>query len=179
MDCAVRCGWWSTAGRIVMAVADGLGQGEAAAHAAELALASIGAAIERPFGELFAACEARLRDTGGVALAVAVVELDGRCLSMATVGNVRALLWSANAAYRLDQTQGVIGGGFACLSVATRTLLPGDVLALFSAGIDESPALRESLERSSPASSNQVLQLLDRCARRDRDAALLIYRHPC
>jgi hypothetical protein len=178
MDCGVRCGWWSTAGRIVMAVADGLGHGEAAAHAAELALACIGAAIERPFAEHFAACETRLRGTGGVALAVAVVELDSRCLSMAAVGNVRALLLSANAEYRLEQTQGVIGGGHACLSVATRTLLPGDVLALFSAGLGDSPMLRQSLERSSRAASSRCRELLDSCARGDRDAALLIYRHP-
>ena len=69
--CGDRCGWWISPERIVMAVSDGLGHG---VYASELAMACIGSGLDRPFEEIFAACDRRLRGTHGVALAVAVVD---------------------------------------------------------------------------------------------------------
>lgn len=182
-DCGDRCGWWITSARIVMAVADGLGHGAEAAYAAEVAMACVGAGLERPFDEIFAACDARLRDTRGVALAVAVVDIDCGRMTMASVGNNRAVLLTANKDTHFARTSGIVGGGYDRLTPETMTLSPCDVLALFSDGVDEFFALRETLERAALSSTDQARTVLDRWARVGDDAAALIYRHelrpPC
>jgi serine/threonine protein phosphatase PrpC len=176
-DRSDRCGWWKTSARIVMAVADGRGLGPQAAYAADIAMACIGAGLERPFDEMFSACDARLRDTHGVALAVALIDIEKECLTLASVGNVRAVLLKQDGEYRLGSTQGILGAGHYRLTTQTRMLHPGDVLALFSDGADDSSALREALKRLAPPSRDQVCIVLDRWAHADDDAAALIYRH--
>jgi hypothetical protein len=175
-DCGDRCGWWVTPVRIVMAVADGLGHGPEAAHAAEVAMACIGAGLERPFDEIFAACDARLRDTRGVAMAVAVVNIDNGLMTIASVGNIRSVLLKTDKEYRLGGTRGIVGGGYGRLAPEERPLSRGDVLALFSDGLDEFPLLRETIDHTAPFSRDQASTVLTRWARPDDDAAVLIYR---
>jgi hypothetical protein len=160
-----------------MAVADGRGPGPEAAYAADIAMACIGAGLERPFDEMFSACDARLRDTHGVALAVALVDIDKQYLTLASVGNVRAVLLKAEGDYPLGSTEGILGGGHYRLTTETRTLHSGDVLALFSDEADDPSALREALKRLAPPSRDHVCTVLDRWAHADDDAAALIYRH--
>ena len=176
-DCGDRCGWWTTPGRVVMAVADGLGHGANAAYAAEVAMASIGAGLERPFADIFAACDVRLRDTRGVALAVAVVALDSGQLTIASVGNIRTVLLTSVKDYRFGGSRGIVGGGYAQLTPIIRTLTGGDVLALFSDGVDEFAVLRETLTETAHIPKSQAAAVLTRWARLDDDAAVLIYRH--
>jgi serine phosphatase RsbU (regulator of sigma subunit) len=178
IDCGDRCGWWITPERIVMAVADGLGHGPEAAYAADLALASIGAGLERPFDEIFSACDTRLRDTRGVALAVASIDKSCRTITMASVGNIRVVLLKTNKDCRLGGTRGIVGGGFEHLTPETMALSSGDVLAMFSDGVDEFPALREALVKPATARlADQAQGVLDDWARADDDAAVLLYRH--
>lgn len=176
-DCGDRCGWWATSSRIVMAVADGLGQGSKAAYAAEVALACIGAGLERPFEEIFAICHSRLRGTGGVALAVAVVDRDSGLATMASVGNIRMVQLAGNGEIHLRNTRGVVGGDYDQLIPQTKTFSPGHVLALFSDGLDDFFALRKTLESASPFSRDQARLVLDCLAHVDDAAAVLIYRH--
>lgn len=140
-------------------------------------MACIGAGLERSFDEIFAACDARLRDIRGVALAVAVVDIGSGRVTMASVGNIRAVLLEANKDRHLGSTRGLVGGGYSRLTPETMTLSPGDVLALFSDGVDEFFALRETLERAALSSTDQARTVLDRWARVGDDAAVMIYRH--
>lgn len=176
-ECGDRCGWWTTPVRIVMAVADGLGHGPEAALAADIAMACIGAGLERPFDVIFAACDSRLRDTRGVALVVAIVAIDTGQITVASVGNIRAVLLTSDKDYRFGGSRGIVGGGYARLTPEVRTLASGDVLALFSDGVDEFSALRETLEATPPLANDQASAVLTRWSRLDDDAAVLIYRH--
>lgn len=160
-----------------MAVADGLGHGAEAAYAAEVAMACIGAGLERPFDDIFAACNIRLRDTRGVALAVAVVTLDNGQLTIGSVGNIRTVLLTAGKDCRFGGSRGIVGGGYARLTPEVRTLSRGDVLALFSDGVDEFSALRETLKETAHLPKDQASAVLTRWARLDDDAAVLIYHH--
>ncbi|MEF8700502.1 MAG: SpoIIE family protein phosphatase [Candidatus Accumulibacter sp. UW20] len=178
LECGDRCGWWHSAERLVMAVADGLGHGPQAAYAAEAAIACIAARVERSFDEIFADCDARLRDTRGVALAVAVVEFATDRLLMASVGNIRAVLLDARRERHLGSARGIVGGGYARLTPEIHTLEPGDVLALYSDGLDEFFALRQTLEESAASPEGSASSVLDSWARGNDDAAVLIYRHP-
>jgi len=174
-DCSDRCGWWSASARIVMAVADGLGNRPG--YAAEIAIACIGAGLDRSIAETFAACDARLRDTGGVALAVAVVDRDVESVTMASVGNVRVVLLKGITGHHLGGTNGIVGGGHDRLKPETRPLVYGDTLLLFSGGVDETCSLRETFESAASQSVDRARTVLNRWARDDDDAAVLIYHH--
>ncbi|MEO8135555.1 MAG: SpoIIE family protein phosphatase [Betaproteobacteria bacterium] len=174
-DCSDRCGWWSESSRIVMALADGLGHRPA--YAAEIAIACIGAGLERSIAETFAACDVRLRDTGGVALAVAFVDLAVESVTMASVGHIRVALLKGNTRYHLRGSHGIVGGGHDRLTPETRPLAHGDTVMLFSDGAAESGALGERCEGAAPQSLDQIRTDLNRWVRKDDDAAVLIYHH--
>ena len=176
-ECGDRCGWWNSAERLVMAVADGLGHGPQAADAAQAAIACIENRVERSFDEIFADCDARLRDTRGVALAVAVVEFATDRLMMAAVGNIRAVLLNAHRERHLGSARGIVGGGYARLVPEIHTLEPGNVLALYSDGLDEFFALRQTIEEGALSPGGSASSVLDLWARGNDDAAVLIYRH--
>jgi phosphoserine phosphatase RsbX len=176
--CGDRGAWWLAEQRIVLAVADGLGHGEAAAQAAEAALACIGDNLDCDCAELFARCNVRLQATRGAALAIAIVEpLSGRT-TLGTVGNIRAMLLRDAADLRLGGARGIVGGGYKAFTPETLELAPGNVLALFSDGLDEFPALRECFADPAASAQTQAQAILERWARPTDDAAVLIYRHP-
>ncbi len=158
-----------------MAVADGVEH--ASAYAAEIAIACIGASLERSIDETFAACDARLSKTHGVALTVAVVDIDSQRMTIALVGNIRAMLLGRNTYHHFGSTRGIVGSGHDQLRYQTRTLAAGDVLALYSHGFDEFFSLRETLETAQPFSANPAQTVLHRWARVDDDAAILVYHH--
>lgn len=176
-DCSARCGWWLTAERIVMAVADGQGQGPEAIYAAEVALACIGAGLDRPCAQMFAECDGRLHDTRGVALALAIIDTDSRCISMAAVGNIRVVLMAAGGDFRLQGRRGLVGSGYEGLTPGTIAIASGDMLAMYSAGIGDFLALRQILHGAELSPRNRAVSLLDNWASADDDAAVLIYRH--
>lgn len=175
--CGDSCGWWVSGGRTVLALADGLGHGGKAAQAAEAALACIGANLEEDCETIFHRCDAALRDTRGAALALAIIDSrDGR-LTIATVGNIRALLLSDQADLRLDGTRGIVGAGYRRLVPETLPLLPGNTLALFSDGVEEFPALRDFFGESAWPMDEQAQRFLERWGRSDDDASILVCRH--
>jgi len=175
--CGDRCGWWSSGERIVLAVADGLGHGPEAAYAAEAALACIADRLDGSCESFFADCDVQLRSTRGVALAVAIIELANGQLTIGTVGNIRALLLHDSRDLRLGGARGIVGAGFAKLAPETLVLAPGDVLTLFSDGLDEFPPLRAFFNESVSSASDQAQAILEREARSNDDAAVLVYRH--
>jgi len=177
IDCGDRCGWWATPARIVMAVADGYGHGPEAVYAAEMAMACIGARLERPIEEFFSACDARLRDTRGVTLAVAIVDIESGNMTMASVGNVRTVLMQANKSYHMGSTRGIVGGGYYRLMPKTMAISPGAMLALFSEGLDEFFPLSETLEMTRVSEAERAQTVLNHFARDGDEAAVLIYRH--
>jgi hypothetical protein len=177
MDSGDRCGWWVTSDRIVMAVAVGMGHGPKAAYAAEVSLACIGAGLERPLGDLFAACDARIRDTEGAALAIAIVDIETGCMTISSVGNIQFGLLTAEREYRFGSSRGILGGSYSELAPESRVLRPGDVLAIFTDGVAACPELRELLGKSAQSAREEARIVLERWARPDNDAAVLIYRH--
>ncbi|EGW23326.1 SpoIIE family protein phosphatase [Methylobacter tundripaludum] len=175
--CGDSCGWWRSGERIVLAVADGLGHGPEAAYASEAALACIANNLSRTCEDLFADCDACLQDTRGVALAVAIIEPATGLMTVCTVGNIRVLLLCDSKDSRLDGGRGIVGAGYQNLVPETRVLAPGNVLAMFSDGLDQFPALREVFVEPGVSAKDQAQAILDHCAHNDDDASVLIYRH--
>jgi len=160
-----------------MAVANGQGARPQAAHAAEFALTCIGAGLDRTVAEMFLACDARLRNGRGVALAVAVVDVESGSLTIATVGTVCAVLLQDDKEHLFVSAGGIVGAGYDRLLPETMALAPGDVLVLFSNSVGKFLALQEQLKRSALSSRDQARVVLNRWANANEDAAVLIYRH--
>jgi len=175
--CGDRCGWWETPERMVVAVADGLGHGPEAALAADMAMACIGAALEESLEQLFARCDVRLQTTRGVALSVVSIDKHSGLSTFASVGNIRTLLMTQAKDHRFGAARGIVGGGYARLNPEHFSLRNGDVLALFSDGLDEFTDLRQDLFGASVAVDDQAAKILEKLSNRRDDAALLIYRH--
>jgi serine phosphatase RsbU (regulator of sigma subunit) len=175
--CGDRCGWWLSGDRLVLAVADGLGHGNDAALASGAAIACIANCLDSECGEIFLKCETRLKDTRGAALAVSIIELSSGIMTIGTVGNIRVQLLHAPKDRRLDGGRGIVGGGFKNFVPQTLTLAAGDILAMFSDGLDEFPTLRETLAEPSKSANDQAQAILDRWARDDDDASVLIYHY--
>lgn len=175
--CGDCCGWWDAGERLVLAVADGLGHGQEAARAAEAALACVGDNLEQSCEDIFAACDARLQTTRGVALAVAIIEPASGRMTIGTVGNIRVLLLRESQELRLDGGRGIVGAGYKHLCPESMVLVPGDVLTMFSDGLDEFPELRGFFAEPGQFAQQQAQAILDQCAHNDDDASVLVYRY--
>ena len=175
--CGDRCCWWLSGDRLVLAVADGLGHGNDAANASGAAIACIANCLDEDCREIFLSCDTRLKNTRGAALAVSLIELSSGIMTVGTVGNIRVLLLREPKDLRLDGGRGIVGGGFKNFVPQTITLAAGDTLVMFSDGLDEFPTLRETYTKPTISMNEQAQAILDRWARDDDDASVLIYRH--
>ena len=174
--CGDQVGWWSVAGRVRLALADGLGHGPEAYEAAIRAMLQIRELDRLGLDDLFARCDEGLARTRGVALAVVDVIPEEGAILHAAVGNVRTLIVQEGKVKRLAGARGIVGAGFGQLRLERLAINPGDWIALFSDGIRENASLAESLtgDRASDQLAEQLLS--DWASDRD-DASLLIYRH--
>jgi hypothetical protein len=170
-----RCGWWATSDRIVMAVADG--QGPEGAYAADVAIACVGAGLERHIQSTFAVCDARLRGTEGVALAVAVVGRRSGHLTVGSVGNIRIALLIADEEHHLNGNSGIVGLAHARVTLETRVLSSGDLFALFSDRAEQPFSLRTGFEGYAGFPDDPASKHMVRWARGGDECAALIYRH--
>lgn len=172
--CGDQGGWWDLPRRRVLALADGLGHGRHAAYAAAQAMEAVGGHLELDCEGIFSACDARLRGTRGAALAVAIVDLRDNTLTVAAIGNIRAMLLSGGRQRRLGGGRGIIGAGYGTLAPDVLALRGGDVLALYSDGMDEFATLRDCMDGGPQAGAEQALARWD--LGRD-DASILCYQH--
>ena len=79
-------------GGALVAVVDGLGHGEEAAEAADMAVTTLGEHAEEPVEALVRQCNETLRGTRGVAMSLVSLNATGRTMSCLGVGNVECVL---------------------------------------------------------------------------------------
>jgi negative regulator of sigma-B (phosphoserine phosphatase) len=137
-DLAVFAGY---AGGALVAVLDGLGHGDAAADASDIAADVIRRNRSAPPAELLQRCHTALHRTRGVVMTLAWFDLDRHEMSWAGVGNVEARLVRGAATYgdRHDSALvlgGVVGYNLPTIRPATMDLLPGDAVAFATDGIE-------------------------------------------
>ncbi|WP_298597788.1 SpoIIE family protein phosphatase [Zoogloea sp.] len=174
--CGDACGAWLDAGRRVFAVADGLGHGPEAAEAATAAIAYLDRHLPRDIEAGFRGCDRSLRQTRGVALAVAIIDAEQNRLTLASVGNIRVVLLRDGRELRLGGCRGIVGSGYRQLAPDLLPLQPDDHLYLFTDGFPEDLPLRDILPgRCTPQEA--VHRLIERYASGKDDAAVLAYFH--
>jgi serine phosphatase RsbU (regulator of sigma subunit) len=163
---------------VLVAIVDGIGHGDEAARAADLAIETVeGHAAQGP-ARLLEICHERLRGTRGVVMSLARIDPERRVMTWSGVGNVEGLILRRDAAgrsvaERLVQRPGVVGARLPALHQRSVPVLPGDLLVFatdgvergFETAIDGRERPREVAER-----------ILDRHGKRTDDATVLVAR---
>ncbi len=163
-------------GGALLTVIDGLGHGEDAAEAAELAALTVTAHADEPPVDLVRRCHERLRRTRGVVMALASVRPASGFLEWVGVGNIEALRVPTSRRERgssLISRSGVVGYVLPPLRATTTAVTPGDVVVMVTDGIGH--AFAEGIDATATTRSIATT-ILTRYARTSDDAAVLVAR---
>jgi len=125
---------------VLVAAIDGLGHGDEAAAAADVAARVLENMRGAPIGEIIERCHEQLHGTRGVAMSLAVFDIPHASMTWAGIGNVDAVLVRAEpGAGGCDEALVMAGGivGYRLPAFPTRTFIvhPGDTLVLATDGI--------------------------------------------
>ena len=125
---------------VLIAVADGLGHGAAAAEAARLALETVEKCAHQPLLEVLENCNQKLEQTRGAVLTMAVLNGLDNSMEWLGVGNVRGVLVRSvpdgkAVMESLLLSSGIIGGKLPPVRAAALTIATGDTLVLATDGI--------------------------------------------
>jgi hypothetical protein len=115
-------------------LADGIGHGVEAAHAAKRAVAFVRAHGHRPLDELVAACHEDLRGSRGAAMALVRCVASTRSLTFCGVGNVELAALSSARLHAIN-TPGIVGVRARKFVATASTLQVGDLFVLHTDGI--------------------------------------------
>lgn len=128
----VRAGRWHR-----LCVVDGLGHGPLAASAAKDAVKAFREARESDApADIINRCHQALRSTRGAVMAVAAMDLEAGLLSFAGVGNIGAVVCSAEGATsHLLSTEGIVGYQMRTIRGMERPWSRGDTIILSSDGL--------------------------------------------
>jgi anti-sigma regulatory factor (Ser/Thr protein kinase) len=107
--CGDTWAWHHDGSRASLLVFDGLGHGDAAARAAEIARATFRADPLRAPDEALAQLHQRLQGSRGGAAAIALIDLERRTLRYAGIGNIGAALQAGEKRRGLPSHNGILG----------------------------------------------------------------------
>jgi serine phosphatase RsbU (regulator of sigma subunit) len=163
---------------LLVAVVDGLGHGEQAAVAADLAVTTLINHAHESVVTLLKRCHNVLRDTRGVVMSLASFNEPDRTLTWMGIGNVEGLLLRAEGSLHsrheyLLLRGGVVGDQLPSLSASIIPLMRGDTLVFTTDGIRGGFA-----KDLSPNDPPQVMaeQILAKYSKDLDDALVLVVR---
>jgi serine/threonine protein phosphatase PrpC len=121
--------------KILLALVDGLGSGEEAAKAAQIAIATIEEDQALPLTEILKHCHRALRTTRGVVLGMLRVDLEAQEMRYVGVGNVGIRVLSQESFHPISYN-GIVGYRLPRTHEFVGQYHPGDLIVLYSDGID-------------------------------------------
>jgi anti-sigma regulatory factor (Ser/Thr protein kinase) len=160
-------------GRALFVVADGLGHGPAAAAAARAAVRVFRENLGLAPAEILQVIDPALRSTRGAAVLVAEVNLAGRQVRCAGVGNASGTIWADGASRSLVSHNGTVGHAVHKIQEFTYPFPPGALLILHSDGLATSWRL-DQYPGLSTRSAALVAGVLYRDFKRGRDDATVV-----
>jgi phosphoserine phosphatase RsbX len=127
-------------GGALVAVMDGIGHGDSAAFAAQVAREVLEAHLQESVSALMRRCHDALRLTRGVVMSLAAIDFERRLLSWLGVGNVRAILFRSEVTavprhQELLLRSGVVGAQLPLLRSAAIPIYRHDMLIFATDGI--------------------------------------------
>lgn len=169
-DAALVC---ATAAGALVAVVDGLGHGDEAARAADVAINTLRRQADLPLAALFQRCHEALQPTRGAAIALAALETSSQSLCWSGVGNIEGLLLSADGKHYLTNRGGVVGYHLPAVPASELPIGAGDLLILATDGIAEAFTLDDIPSGSADRIARAIL---DRHGKATDDALVLVLR---
>jgi serine phosphatase RsbU (regulator of sigma subunit) len=169
--CGDNAGAWTAEAAEVLAIADGLGHGRDAAVAAA-ALDVVAAWSGLDALDLFRRMNETLRVTRGAAVSVATIDWAASRVTYTAVGNTRAAVFGERT-QRLDGYAGIVGGGYRRLQSVSATFTHGDVLVLWTDGVEEGLNIRGA-DRGASSLDDMAAGLLARFAKGNDDACVIV-----
>jgi phosphoserine phosphatase RsbX len=164
---------------VLVAVMDGIGHGQEAAVAAQLATNILEAHPDEPVIKLVGRCHENLRGTRGVVMSLASFHIRDGLMTWLGVGNVQGVLLRASTTMSLREESlmlraGVVGGQLPPLQAAVLPVAPGDTLLFATDGI-RSGFPRGMAQNQPPQRAAQ--SILAQHANGSDDALVLIARY--
>jgi hypothetical protein len=162
----------------LVAVIDGLGHGDEAATAAEIAVTTLTSHAHESVITLLNRCHERLRASRGVVMSMASFNAVEGTLTWLGVGNVEGLLWRAAVPSTTHETLllrgGIVGIQLPPLFASIVPVMPGDTLCFLTDGIR-----REFADRLNVRELPQELadRILTQYGKGTDDALVLIARY--
>ena len=163
----------------LVAVIDGLGHGDAAADASELAAEILIEHTDFPPQQLLELCHDKLRSTRGAVMTLAWFDLEARTMAWTGVGNVEARFVRAGTGTdaRHDSPVvlgGVVGYNLPQVRMGTVELEPGDAVAFATDGVAADYSV--SLESGIPA-QKLAERVLEKHGKGTDDALAVVVRY--
>jgi serine/threonine protein phosphatase PrpC len=163
----------------LVAVVDGLGHGQEAAAAAQIAVRTLEQFAEEPPLSLVERCHAALKGTRGVVMSIACFDARREALTWLGVGNVEGVVQHANWAARSARVSlitrgGIIGSELPAVQAAVLPVRAGDTLVFATDGI-RSGFSDEISDRDQP--QRLADQFLARFGKGTDDALVLVARY--
>jgi len=128
--------------RWLLAIIDGLGHGEAARRAAEVAQAVIEDSAQPHLATILTACDAAMKSTRGAVIGLGLIDYGQNTLTWLGVGNTAGkVVWRGDDG-RLQESSlssmpGVVGLGLPTLNQYVYRLQPGSLMIAFTDGLDD------------------------------------------
>ncbi len=121
--------------KIVFAVIDGLGHGQGAQEAAQVAVDCLENFYRRPFAEILQLCHQRLKKTRGAAMSLCRINLKDRVMTHAGIGNVNTRVYSSEKTPAPFSINGTLGVAMRTVKVDDYPLPENSTIIMFSDGI--------------------------------------------
>lgn len=169
-----QLGFWNESGNITICLVDGLGHGENAEVAARSALTSVGNHLGESLENIFRICDQEVEWKVGVAMALAKIDEKSGETTYAAVGNIRGLAVQSKV-LRLSCSYGIVGAGYENLFIQKQWLGEGDLLIMYSDGIQEFLDLTPDVKKESPQQLADLI--LAKYANNRDDAAVIVYKY--
>lgn len=162
--------------KVILAVIDGLGHGQAAQEAAQTAANCLENYYRRTFSEIFQLCHQRLRKTRGAAMSLCRINLKDRVMTHAGIGNVQTRVYSSEKAPAPFCLNGTLGVVIRKVKVDDYPLPKEGIIVMFSDGVSGrfSPDSFPGFLSLKP--QNLAKRIMDNYARDNDDATVIVTR---
>ena len=161
-------------GTVVLMVVDGLGHGELANKASNMAISYIEENLQRDIEFILKGCHERLKGTRGAVAGVAKIDLVTSELSYGGVGNIEAFIFSGGHMTALLSTNGIAGYNLRKVKIFVCPFYENDLLLIHSDGVSSRTDF-ESFESAEDLNS-AAHRIVKEYGKDHDDATILLFR---
>jgi len=158
----------------IFGVIDGLGHGQDAHHAAEIAVRTIDMNHRKPLDVIIGNCHAALENTRGAALSLGCLNYPGGRLFHVGIGNVETRVYSRNRMDKLMIYNGTVGVALPHFTVTATPFVYGSLIIMHSDGISDKFEMDAMARRQTPQEITH--HIMSRFSRFHDDATVLVVK---